>query len=211
MCITFPTAIVIRRKRCFADCNTRALRPNGIWGKREGQFMLGITIPQNETSQLRLLQKSNPATWGNHPEVEAMLDKSKQQMEAASEIRRARLGALTSDQREFIEVLHHQSKGELQVCGCSARCERQVARAGGASVHRLAQISLSESGLSKAQERVQEGVEKEIVLPAQEIPGVLEPKFMYDPRGTTVGLMFDSGAHNSLNGSYKVPLSIPSA
>ena len=72
--------------------------------------------------------------------------------------------------------------------------------------HRLAQISLSESGLSKAQERVRDEVEKEIVLLAQEIPGVLEPKFMYDPRGTTVGLMFESGAHNSLNGSYKVPL-----
>ncbi len=195
--------------RDSAETMFRRLRHQGFtpeWdmGQRDGQHMMGITIPQNETSQLRLLQKSNPATWGNHPEVKAMLDKSQQEMAAASEIRRARLGALTPDQREFIEVLHQQSNDVLHVDAALDVNDKLHEMA--AQHHRLAQISLSESGLSKAQERVQDQVEKEIVLLAQEIPGVLEPKFMYDPRGTTVGLMFESGAHNSLNGSYKVPL-----
>lgn len=188
----------------FRRLQHQGFTPEWDMGERKGQFMLGITIPQNETNQLRELQKSNPATWGNHPDVEAMLDKNKQEMEAASEIRRARLGALTPDQREFIEVLHQQSKDVLHVDAALDVNDKLHELA--AQHHRLAQISLSESGLRKAQERVQDEVEKEIVLLAQEIPGVLEPKFMYDPRGTTVGLMFESGAHNSLNGSYKVPL-----
>ena len=61
----------------FRRLQHQGFTPEWDMGQREGQFMLGITIPQNETSQLRLLQKSDPATWGNHPEVEAMLDKSK--------------------------------------------------------------------------------------------------------------------------------------
>lgn len=188
----------------FRRLQHQGFTPEWDMGQREGQFMLGITIPQNETSQLRQLQKSNPATWGNHPEVEAMLDKSKQEMDAASERRHARLAALTPDQREFIEVLHYQSKGSLHADAALDVNDKLHELA--AQHQRLAQISLSESGLSKAQERVQEDVENKIILLAHEIPGVLEPKFMYDPRGTTVGLMFDSGAHNSLNGSYKVPL-----
>mgnify|MGYP000449837730 CR=1 FL=1 len=62
----------------FRRLQHQGFTPEWDMGQREGQFMLGITIPQNETSQLRLLQKSNPATWGNHPDVEAMLDKNKQ-------------------------------------------------------------------------------------------------------------------------------------
>ncbi len=188
----------------FRRLQHQGFTPEWDMGERKGQFMLGITIPQSETSQLRLLQKSNPATWGNHPEVEAMLDKSKQEMAAASVRRHARLDALTPDQREFIEVLHYQSKGSLHVDAALDVNEKLHELA--AQHQRLAQISLSESGLSEAQERVRDDVENKVIMLAHEIPGVLEPKFMYDPRGTTVGLMFDSGAHNSMNGSYKVPL-----
>lgn len=188
----------------FRRLQHQGFTPEWDMGERKGQFMLGITIPQNETNQLRELQKSNPATWGNHPDVEAMLDKNKQEMEAASVRRHARLDALTPDQREFIEVLHYQSKGSLHVDAALDVNEKLHELA--AQHQRLAQISLSESGLSEAQERVRDDVENKVIMLAHEIPGVLEPKFMYDPRGTTVGLMFDSGAHNSMNGSYKVPL-----
>lgn len=177
--------------------------PEWDLGQRGGIQMLGITIPQGEVEALRELQKTNPATWGNHPDVNQMLDENKQQMEAASVHRRARLDALTPEQREFIEVLHRQSMERLGVDAALDVNDRLHELA--AQHFRLAHINVRE-GLSKAQERVQEDVENKIFLLAHEIPGVLEPKFIYDPRGTTVGLMFESGIGNSMNGSYKVPL-----
>ena len=116
----------------------------------------------------------------------------------------ARQCALTLEQREFVELLHYQSKDRLDATEALDVYDRLHELS--AQHFRLAQIGLSESGLSKMQERVQDDVETKIILLSHEIPGVLEPKFMYDPRGTTVGLMFESGAHDSLNGSYKVPL-----
>ena len=142
--------------------------------------------------------------WGNPPEVEKMLDENRKEMEASSVRRHARLDALTPEQREFIEVLHYQSKDSLHVDAALDVNDRLHELS--AQHYRLAQIGLSERGLDKAQERVQDDVETQLILLAHEIPGVLEPKFLYDPRGTTVGLIFESGAHNSLNGSYKVPL-----
>ena len=62
----------------FRRLQHQGFTPEWDMGERKGQFMLGITIPQNETNQLRELQKSNPATWGNHPDVEAMLDNQPQ-------------------------------------------------------------------------------------------------------------------------------------
>jgi hypothetical protein len=38
-------------------------------GERDGEYRYGITIPVHEVPQLRLLQKTNPALWGNHPDV----------------------------------------------------------------------------------------------------------------------------------------------
>lgn len=192
----------------FRRLQHQGFTPEWDMWERKGQFMLGINmIPQNETNQLRELQKSNPATWGNHPDVEAMLDKNKQEMEAASEIRRAQTRRADPDQREFIEVLHQQSKDVLHVDAALDVNDKLHELA--AQHHRLAQISLSESG-QQAQERVQDEVEKEIVLLAQEIPGVLEPGFMYDPRGTTVGLMFESGATTASTAATRCR-SIPSA
>lgn len=173
-------------------------------GERNGAQMIGITIPQSEVSQLRELQKATPATWGNHPDVEKLLDANRHGMDDAAKVRQYRLNGLTPEQREFIELLHYQSKDTLQVDAALDLNDRLHEMA--VQHQRLAQISVGESGLSKAQERVRDDVEMKIVLLAREIPGVLEPKFMYDPRGTTVGLVFESGANNSLNGSYKVPL-----
>jgi len=173
-------------------------------GMRNGAQMIGITIPQDEVSKLRELQKATPATWGNHPDVEKLLDANRHGMDDAAKVRQYRLNGLTPEQREFIELLHYQSKDTLQVDAALDLNDRLHEMA--VQHQRLAQISVGESGLSKAQERVRDDVEMKIVLLAREIPGVLEPKFMYDPRGTTVGLVFESGANNSLNGSYKVPL-----
>ena len=188
----------------FGRLRNQGFSPEWDLGQRDGTYMLGITIPQGEVEALRELQKTKPATWGNHPDMKQMFAENKQQMEAASVHRRARLDALTPEQREFIEVLHYQSKDRLGVDAALDVNDRLHELA--VQHHRLAQISLSESGLSKMQERVQDDVETKIILLSYEIPGVPEPKFMYDPRGTTVGLMFESGAHDSLNGSYKVPL-----
>lgn len=173
-------------------------------GMRNGAQMIGITIPQDEVSKLRELQKATPATWGNHPDVEKLLDANRHGMDDAAKVRQYRLNGLTPEQREFIELLHYQSKDTLQVDAALDLNDRLHEMA--VQHQRLAQISVGESGLSKAQERVRDDVEMKIVLLASKIPGVLEPKFMYDPRGTTVGLVFESGANNSLNGSYKVPL-----
>lgn len=188
----------------FRRLQHQGLSPQWDTGVRDSIHMHGITLPQAEVSKLRELQTSNPATWGNHPDVQKMLDESKANMEASAVRRNQRLDALTPEQREFIEVLHYQSKGALHVDAALDVNDRLHELS--VQHHRLAQISLSESGLSKMQERVQDDVETKIILLSHEIPGVLEPKFMYDPRGTTVGLMFESGAHDSLNGSYKVPL-----
>lgn len=188
----------------FRRLQHQGFAPQWDTGDRDGGYKYGITIPQAEVGQLRELQKTNPATWGDHPDVQKMLDESQKDMEASAVRRNERLDALTPEQREFIEVLHYQSNGTLHVDAALDVNDRLHELA--VEHHRLAQISLSESGLSKMQERVQDDVETKIILLSHEIPGVLEPKFMYDPRGTTVGLMFESGAHDSLNGSYKVPL-----
>ena len=132
------------------------------------------------------------------------LDVSKLGAVDATVIRQERLAALTPEQRDFIKTLFEQSGDKLTVDAALDVNDRLHELA--VQHHRLAQISLGESGLSKMQERVRDDVEMQIVLLSHEIPGVLEPKLMHDPRGTTVGLMFESGASNSLNGSYKVPL-----
>lgn len=188
----------------FRRLQHQGFTPDWDFGQRDGVHMSGITIPQGEVGQLRQLQATNPATWGNHPDVQKKLDESKKDMEASSVRRNERLDALTPEQREFIEMLHYQSKGALHVDAALDVNERLHELT--AQHHRLAQIDQNESGLSKAQERVRDDVETKIILLSYEIPGVLEPKFMYDPSGTTAGLMFESGAHNSVNGSYKVPL-----
>lgn len=63
--------------------------------------------------------------------------------------------------------------------------------------HRLAQISLSESGLSKMQERVQGDVETKIILLSHEIPGRAGAEVHYTTRvARRWGLMFSrEGAH----------------
>ena len=38
------------------------------------------------------------------------------------------------------------------------------------------------------------------------IKGIKEAKFLYDPRGTTVAVVFESGAYNSFSGGWKVPV-----
>lgn len=197
------------RHRYTAETMWGRLREQGFspaWdiGERNGTQMIGITIPQAEVDRLRELQKATPATWGNHPDVEKLFDANRHGMDDAGKVRQYRLNGLTPEQDEFIEMLHYQSKDALQVDAALDVNDRLHELS--AQHHRLAQISVSESGLSKAQERVRDDVETKIISLAHEIPGVLEPKFMYDPRGTTVGLVFDSGVNNSLNGSFKVPL-----
>ena len=70
---------------------------------------------------------------------------------------------------------------------------------------KLAEIDLN-VGLTEPQTAAQEAIEKEIRDGVRGIPGMKDAAFLYDPRGTTVGVQFESGAYNSFNGSWKVPL-----
>ncbi len=70
---------------------------------------------------------------------------------------------------------------------------------------KLAEIDLN-VGLTGPQKAAQDAIENEIREGVRGLPGMKDAAFLYDPRGTTVGVQFESGAYNSFNGSWKVPL-----
>lgn len=70
---------------------------------------------------------------------------------------------------------------------------------------KLADIDLN-VGLTGPQKAAQDAIENEIREGVRGLPGMKDAAFLYDPRGTTVGVQFESGAYNSFNGSWKVPL-----
>lgn len=61
-------------------------------------------------------------------------------------------------------------------------------------------------GLTSKQENAVDAIEKRIGELVSTALGVKGARFTHDPRGATVGIEFESGAHDSLTGSYKVPL-----
>lgn len=186
----------------YARLRTAGFTPEWDIGVRDGEQRAGILIPQQEVNQLRTLQQNSPATWGNHPDVHKSLAQAQSDSESNAEINRGRMGALTDKQREFVEVIHYQTHlNNGAALDLNDRLHELSAQ------HlRLAQLDLNENGLSDAQKLVRDEIELQLCSLLVGTPGVLEPKFSYDPRGSTVGVLFDSGAHNSLDGSYKVPL-----
>lgn len=70
---------------------------------------------------------------------------------------------------------------------------------------KLSEIDLRD-GLSASQSHARDAIEQLVKDLLADVPGVSGAKFLYDPRGETTGIVFDDGAGNSLNGSWKVPV-----
>lgn len=112
--------------------------------------------------------------------------------------------SLRQSQREFIEVLQKESLGKLNFDSALEIYNR---------LHdlslrhfKMCNLNLDGDVLDKKHERVWNDLEEKISDLIHEIPGAMAPHFIHDPRGATVGIFFNSGAHNSLSGAYKVPL-----
>lgn len=126
------------------------------------------------------------ASWNQNSGEVNMAEKYEQMNEAQREFvdRVAEEGKITRD----LAVIVTDKLGELS------------------AMHlKLAEIDLN-VGLTEPQTAAQEAIEKEIRDGVRGIPGMKDAAFLYDPRGTTVGVQFESGAYNSFNGSWKVPL-----
>lgn len=164
----------------------------------------GISLPIDEVSALRGLQTSTPRTWGNHPDVTKMLDEGKKASDEMVEVNRARLAKLTPEQRDWIETIHSQTGLHLgQALDLNDGLHELAAK------HlKLCAIDVNDSGLTGEQESARDAIEQKVRELVEGVAGIKGAAFMYDPRGTTVALKFESGAQNSFfdGGSYKVPV-----
>lgn len=176
--------------------------PEWDLGDREGEYRYGITLPAREVSQLHELQRQHPARWGNAPEVAQALRDNQAEVAAQVERDRARRALLTPEQDKWIEVLHY----ETRMHGSEALDLNEKLHELAAQHFVLSLANVSESGLSATQERALEVIEGAVQDALAEVPGIKGAKFLADPRGTTVGVLFTSGASDSLSGCYKVPL-----
>lgn len=70
---------------------------------------------------------------------------------------------------------------------------------------KLCEIDLKD-GLTTGQSHARDAIELQVKGLLDDVQGISGAKFLYDPRGETVGIVFADGAHNSLNGSWKVPV-----
>ncbi|WP_323025746.1 hypothetical protein [Castellaniella sp.] len=111
--------------------------------------------------------------------------------------------ALTDEQNDFIGVLRTEISS----------LPRQDALHLNEMLHELAarhfvlvSMDVYGDGLSERQDAALEAIEKQIETALEDVPGVKGARFVRDPRGSTVGVNFESGASNSLTGSYKIPL-----
>ena len=170
-------------------------------GVRDGEYRYGITLPVQQVPQLRELQKANPARWGNHPDVEAELKAGQQQADHDAEVNRQRLDRLNPEQREWIEKIHYETGLYVgQALDLNDKLHELAAK------HlKLCLIDIEE-GLSSNQEAARDAIESQVREICSGIKGIKEAKFLYDPRGTTVAVVFESGAYNSFSGGWKVPV-----
>jgi len=170
-------------------------------GVRDGEYRYGITLPAQQVPQLRALQKTNPARWGNHPDVTEMLDKSQKQGEQEAEANRQRLDRLSPEQREWIEKIHYETGLYVgQALDLNDKLHDLAAK------HLKLCLVDVEEGLSSEQESARDAIESQVREICGGIKGIKDAKFLYDPRGTTVAVVFESGAYNSFSGGWKVPV-----
>lgn len=177
------------------------LAPEWDMGVRDGEYRYGITLGSSDAQQLHDLQRQNPARWGNAPEVAQSLRENQQEIQALSTQNQARRAALTPEQDAWIEVLHyHTGLSASQAMDLNERLHELAA------AHFVLCLVDVNEGLSGTQERALEVIEQKAEEALAGVPGVVGAKFLYDPRGSTVGVVFSSGASDSLSGCYKVPL-----
>ena len=112
-----------------------------------------------------------------------------------------RLWLMTQPQREFVDTLRKECK-----LGLSAALALEDKLGTLAAVHYKLAKSDVERGLTGAESDLRDTVEQGITGLAAVTQGLKGVRFLYDPRGETVALKFDSGASNSLTGGYKVPV-----
>ena len=169
---------------------------------RDGEYRYGITLPEHEIPQLRIFQKSNPARWGNHPDVAQALADSMRKSESLAKTNREKLSSLTPDQREWIEVIHQETGMHLGDALTLNESLHELA----AQHFSLCVIHSLEGGLSEQQSHARDTIEERISALLDGIPGIEGVRFLYDSRGTTVGVKFESGRYDSLTGTCKVPV-----
>lgn len=170
-------------------------------GVRDGEYRYGITLPVEEVPQLRALQKAYPARWGNHPDVSAALKTAEQQAQRDAEVNRQRLDRLNPEQREWIEKIHYETGLHVgQALDLNYKLHELAAK------HLKLCLIDVEEGLSGKQEAARDVIENQVREICGGIKGIKEAKFLYDPRGTTVAVVFESGAYNSFSGGWKVPV-----
>lgn len=198
----FPNGFRSEAENMYGWLRHEGFSPEWDTGERDGKHHMGITIPVHEVPQLRIFQKTNPARWGNHPDVAQAMKDNQREIEEQSKINREKLAKLTPEQRDWIEVIHYETHLHLpQALELNERLHELAAQH-----FKLAHMDVSESGLSKRQEQAREAIEQQITELLDGVPNVKGPHFVYDPRGTTVGVKFESGRADSITGSYKVPL-----
>jgi hypothetical protein len=112
---------------------------------------------------------------------------------------------VTAEQRDWIDVLHYETGMNNAEAMQFADKLHDLA----AKHFKLCHISLN-APLSPQQSSGHDQIEREIKAMVSGLKGVVDARFVYDPRDTTttVGLKFESGRHNSFarGGMYKVPL-----
>lgn len=197
----FPNGYRPQAESMYGWLRHEGFTPDWDFGVRDGEARSGITIPVHQVPQLRIFQKTNPARWGNHPDVEKAMKDNQREMEEQSKIDRAKSAKLTPEQREWIEIIHYETHFHLpQALELNERLHELSAQH-----FKLAHMDV-ESGLSKQQEYAREAIEQQITELLDGVPNVKGPHFLYDPRGSTVGVKFESGRADSITGCYKVPL-----
>lgn len=198
----FPNGFRSEAENMYGWLRHEGFSPEWDTGERDGKHHMGITIPVHEVPQLRIFQKTNPARWGSHPDVAQAMKDNQREIEEQSKINREKLAKLTPEQRDWIEVIHYETHLHLpQALELNERLHELAAQH-----FKLAHMDVSEGGLSKRQEQAREAIEQQITELLDGVPNVKGPHFVYDPRGTTVGVKFESGRADSITGSYKVPL-----
>ncbi|GIK74481.1 MAG: hypothetical protein BroJett021_34690 [Chloroflexota bacterium] len=184
----FPNGFLPQAESMYGWLRHEGFSPNWDSGVRDGEYRYGITLPAGEVPRLRSLQKAYPARWGNHPDVAAALKTGQQQSEQEAEANRQRLGRLSAAQREWIEAIHRETG--LYV-GQALDLNDQLHEL--ATKHlKLCLIDAGE-GLSTEQEAERDAIECWVREICGSVKGIKEAKFLYDPRGSTVAVVFESG------------------
>ncbi|MGH8156641.1 MAG: hypothetical protein ACREPQ_00845 [Rhodanobacter sp.] len=116
------------------------------------------------------------------------------------DIAQAQCIRLPDDRRELVDLL--QEHGRLNLPLAVSLEEHLVDMA---TQHRWLCAADIATGLSDAQKQAQQALEDRLETFATELDGITGAYLNGDPRGTTMGLRFESGISNSLTGAYKIP------